>query len=75
MGVEDKNNHLNIPIWLKMNLSFQEAAAYSGIGEKRLREITEDPMCDFVIIVGEKEKKKLIKRKEFEEWNSEIRYI
>lgn len=62
-----------IPIWLKMNLTIQEAAAYSGIGEKRLREIIKDPKCDFVIYVGNK--KQLIKRVEFEKWNSQVIYL
>lgn len=69
------DSHFDIPIWLKMNLSIQEAVAYSGIGEKRLREITDDPSCEFVIYVGESKRNKLIKRKEFEEWNSEAQYI
>ena len=29
-----------IPIWEKSNLSLEEAAAYSGIGINKLREIT-----------------------------------
>lgn len=57
----------------KMNLTISEAAKYSGIGEKRLREITNDPNCDFVIYVGNRNK--LIKRKEFEKWNSRIKEI
>lgn len=63
----------DIPIWSKMNLTIQEAAAYSGIGEKRLREIIKDPKCDFVIYVGNK--KQLIKRVEFEKWNSQVIYL
>ena len=31
-----------IPIWEKSNLTIQEAAAYSGIGEHRLRSLTDD---------------------------------
>lgn len=68
-----KDSHYDIPIWLKMNLTIQEAAAYSGIGEKRLREIIKDPKCDFVIYVGNK--KQLIKRVEFEKWNSQVIYL
>lgn len=63
----------SIPIWLKMNLTIPEAAAYSGIGEKRLREIIKDPKCDFVIYIGNK--KQLIKREEFEKWNSQVIYL
>ena len=36
-----------IPIWEKSNLSLEEAAAYSGIGINKLREITnEDRLFD-----------------------------
>ena len=31
-----------IPIWEKSNLSLEEAAAYSGIGVNKLRDITND---------------------------------
>ena len=49
-----------IPIWEKSNLTIEEAAAYSGIGENRLRELTCQNTCTFVLWVG---KKRLIKRK------------
>ncbi len=57
-----------IPIWNKLNLTVEEAAQYSGIGENTLREyMKKHPECDFIIFIG---KKQLIKRKEFEIWNS-----
>ena len=56
-----------IPVWEKLNLSFEEAAAYSGIGINKLRSIANDPRCSFVIHIGNK---KLIKRKKFEEYLS-----
>lgn len=34
-----------IPIWEKSNLTLEEAAAYSGIGINKLREITNEPNC------------------------------
>lgn len=49
-----------IPIWEKSNLTLEEAAAYSGIGINKLREITNDERCEFVLWVGSK---RLIKRK------------
>lgn len=49
-----------VPIWEKTNLTLQEAAAYSGIGINKLREITNVEHCDFVLWVGSK---RLIKRK------------
>ena len=52
-----------VPIWEKANLTIDEAAAYFGIGTNKLREITSNPDCEFVIRVGAK---RLIKRKKFE---------
>lgn len=49
-----------VPIWEKANLTIDEAAAYFGIGTNKLREITSNPDCEFVIRVGAK---RLIKRK------------
>ena len=49
-----------VPIWEKSNLSLEEAAAYSGIGINKLREITNEPGCNFVLFVGTK---RLIKRR------------
>ena len=43
-----------IPIWEKSNLSLEEAAAYSGIGINKLREITNEDRCKFVLWVGNK---------------------
>lgn len=52
-----------IPIWQKSNLSLEEAAAYSGIGVNKLRDITNDKSCKFVLWVGNK---RLIKRRLFD---------
>lgn len=57
-----------IPIWEKLTLTLSEAAEYSNIGINKIREISNNPRCDFVIYVG---KKRLIKRKEFEKFISE----
>ena len=43
-----------VPIWEKSNLSLEEAAAYSGIGINKLRELTSDKNCHFVLWVGNK---------------------
>ena len=37
------------PIWEKTNLTSEEAAAYSGIGAGKLREITYDTNCNFLL--------------------------
>lgn len=49
-----------VPIWEKSNLTLEEAAAYSGIGINKLREITNAECCQFVLWVGTK---RLIKRR------------
>ena len=54
-----------IPIWEKSNLSLEEAAAYSGIGINKLREITNEDRCKFVLWVGNK---RLIKRSLFDQF-------
>ena len=54
-----------IPIWEKSNLTIEEAALYSGIGRNKLRQLTDDENCKFVLWVGNK---RLIKRKKFDEY-------
>ena len=56
---------LEMPFWLKLNLTKQEAAAYSNIGINRIEEMLKNPKCPFVLYVGTK---KLVKRKEFEQY-------
>ncbi len=55
----------NIPIWEKSNLTLSEAAAYSGIGINKLRELSDEKRCPFVLFVGTK---RLIKRKKLDEY-------
>ena len=55
----------DVPIWQKSNLTLEEAAAYSGIGINKLRRMTDEPNCDFVLWNGTK---RLIKRKQFEDY-------
>lgn len=54
-----------VPIWEKSNLSLEEAAAYSGIGVNKLRELTNARNCRFVFWVGNK---RLIKRRLFDQY-------
>ena len=49
-----------VPIWEKSNLTLEEAAAYSGIGINKLRDLTNGEHCKMVLWVGSK---RLIKRK------------
>ena len=57
-----------IPIWQKVMLTKEEAAAYSHIGINKIEELLKVPNCPFVLYVG---KKKLIKRREFEAFLTE----
>ena len=54
-----------VPVWEKANLSLEEAAAYFGIGINKLRDMTNDENCPFVLWNGSK---RLIKRKAFERY-------
>ena len=58
---------LEMPFWLKLNLTIKEAAVYSNIGINRIEELLKNPKCPFVLYVGTK---KLVKRKEFEQYVS-----
>lgn len=55
----------DIPIWEKANLSLEEAAVYFGIGINKLREMTNDSNCSFVLWNGNK---RLIKRRVLERY-------
>ena len=52
-----------VPVWEKANLSLEEAAAYFGIGINKLRDMTNEENCPFVLWNGNK---RLIKRKQLE---------
>ncbi|WP_418547384.1 excisionase [Hominenteromicrobium sp.] len=60
-----KNDVNHVPIHLKMNLTSKEAAEYSNIGINKIDSMLRTPNCPFVLYVGTK---KLVKRKEFEEY-------
>ena len=49
----------------KSLLTLDEAAAYSGIGINRLRQLTDDEDCDFVLWIGSHRKTKRQKLDEF----------
>ena len=52
-----------VPIWEKANLTLEEAAAYSGIGVGKLRTLTNEKACNFVLWIGNK---RLIKKRLFD---------
>lgn len=58
-----------VPIWEKSNLTIEEAAAYSGIGRNKLRELTEDENCQFVLWIGSK---RLVKRRKLDEYIEKV---
>ena len=53
-----------VPVWEKELLSVKEAAAYFGIGENKIREMTDGKTCKYVLWVGNK---RLIKRRLFQQ--------
>ena len=57
-----------VPIHLKMTLTTKEAAEYSKIGINKIDSMLRSPNCPFVLFVGTK---KLVKRKEFEQYISQ----
>ena len=68
---EEKELHLyketeeKVPIHLKITLTIKEAAEYSNIGINKIDSMLKQPNCPFVLYVGTR---KLVKRKEFEEY-------
>jgi len=54
-----------VPISQKSCMTVEEAAAYSNIGQNKLRALTDDDNCPFVLWVGTK---RLIKRRAFDEY-------
>ncbi len=52
-----------VPIWEKSNLTLEEAAAYSGVGICKLRELSDAKDCTFILWNGSK---RLLKRKKLD---------
>lgn len=63
---------MDIQICDKLNLTIKEASSYSGIGEKKIRELVRKKNCPFVIRNGSKY---LIKRVKFEEWLENVIFL
>lgn len=59
---------VDVPICEKVTLSVKEAAAYSGIGETKIRDLSNSEGCKFVVWVGNK---RMIKRKAFDRFIEE----
>ena len=60
-----KETEVRVPIHLKITLTIREAAEYSNIGINKSDSMLKQPNCPFVLYVGTR---KLVKRKEFEEY-------
>jgi len=58
----------NVPISQKLTLTVKEAAEYSNIGINKIESMLRTPNCPFVLYVGVK---KLVKRREFEQFISQ----
>ena len=58
---------LQVPIHLKMTLTIKEAEACSNIGINKIESMLRSPNCPFVLYAGSK---KLVKRREFEQYIS-----
>lgn len=57
--MENREKELEIPIWMKANLTVAEAAAYTGVGMNKLRKISDGDSCDFVLWI---KRKRVLKR-------------
>ena len=54
-----------VPVWEKKNLILEEAAALFNIGSNKIRELSNQKNCNFVLWVGNK---RLIKKNHFEKF-------
>lgn len=61
-----------VPIYQKINLTVEEAAAYSNIGLNKIRSMINDPSCTFSLYIGNRV---LIKRKAFEQYLEKVNEI
>jgi len=54
-----------VPLWERATLTLEETSAYTGIGINKLRAMSEEPGCDYVLWLGNK---RLFKRRKLEEY-------
>lgn len=59
------DDEVRVPIHLKMTMTIKEAAMYSNIGINKIESLLKKPNCPFVLYIGTR---KLVKRKEFEDY-------
>ena len=53
-NIETAVKENDVPIWEKKCLTLEEAAAYSGIGRNKLRELSQQKNCPFAVWLGGK---------------------
>lgn len=66
------NSTEKLPISQKYILTIREAAEYSNLGINHISKMLNTPDCSFVLFNGNR---KLVKRKEFEEYLSNSRTV
>lgn len=71
-GGKAMTRKLEIPFWKKAVMTVDEASAYSSIGINKLYDMPNDTRCSYVLRNGNR---RLIKRKEFDEYISETMEI
>ena len=64
-GAVTTGSEQRVPIHLKLTLTIKKAAEYSNIGINKIDTMLKQPNCPFVLYVGTR---KLVKRREFEEY-------
>ncbi len=62
---KEKRKRNTIPLCEKVLLTIDEAAEYTGIGMQKLRDISNDERCEFVLWNGSK---RMFKRKKLESY-------
>lgn len=62
---DGKADETKVPLHQKLTLTIKETAEYSNIGINKIESMLKQPNCPFVLYVGTR---KLVKRKEFEEY-------
>lgn len=71
-GVIKMTKKIEVPVWERFTITIEEAAQYFGIGTSKLRELSNEDNCPFVLWVGNK---RLIKRRKLEEYLTELKSI
>lgn len=63
--MRQERTEIVVPIWQKSYLTLEEAAAYTGIGINRLRDMSNEESCEYVLWVGNR---RMLKRRKLDEY-------